>query len=47
MTAKDLAVSCAIATSYLSEIETGRKEGSVPTLRKLAEKLTVTIEDLV
>jgi DNA-binding XRE family transcriptional regulator len=47
MTARDLAASCSIGTPYLSEIENGRKEGSVQTLRKLAEKLAVTIEDLL
>jgi ribosome-binding protein aMBF1 (putative translation factor) len=36
-----------IAPSYLSEIESGRKPGSVAALGKLARALGLSIEDLV
>ena len=36
-----------ISVSYLSQIEAGRREGTVDTLRKLATALGVAIDDLV
>jgi len=47
MSAKDLASACGMSAAYLSEIENGRKEGSVTVLKKLAEALNVSLEDLV
>jgi transcriptional regulator with XRE-family HTH domain len=41
-----LAEQAAMNPGYLSEIETGRKPGSVKALAKIARVLGVTIEDL-
>lgn len=42
-----LAKKAKIPASYLSEIENGKKPGSVAAYRKLASVLGVTIDDLV
>jgi transcriptional regulator with XRE-family HTH domain len=42
-----LAKASGIAQSYLSEIENGRKRGSVRALAALAKALRVDIEDLL
>lgn len=47
LTLSDLADRAGIAVSYLSEIEGGRKPGSVRALRKLARALGLTVDDLV
>ena len=47
MSAKELAEKAGIAQAYLSQLETGKREGPVGTLKKLAEALKVTIDDLV
>lgn len=47
LTMAALAEKADVAQSYISEIETGKKEGSVATMKKLAEALRVTIDDLV
>ena len=47
LTLGDLAARAGIAPSYLSEIETGRKPGSVSALRKLAGALGLTVDDLL
>lgn len=46
LTLSDLADRAGIAPSYLSEIETGRKPGSVAALGKLARALGVELDDL-
>jgi hypothetical protein len=45
--AVDLARRAGIGASYLSEIEAGRKPGSIRALRGLAEALAVELDDLV
>ncbi|PCJ82135.1 MAG: transcriptional regulator [Hyphomicrobiales bacterium] len=45
--AKELAEKAGISTAYLSEIETGKKEGRVGTLAAIADVLNLTIDDLV
>lgn len=47
MTVKDLAEAAGIAAPYLSQVETGKRDGSVDTLKKIAEALKLTIDDLV
>lgn len=47
MTARDLAAQVGIAPGYLSEIETGKKAGSVQVLTRLAGALRVDLDDLV
>ena len=46
LTLGELADRAGIAPSYLSEIETGRKPGSVAALGKLAEALGVELDDV-
>ena len=46
LTAKDLADKAGLAPAFLSQIETGKREGAVETLRKIAAALTVTLDDL-
>jgi DNA-binding Xre family transcriptional regulator len=47
LTGKELAAAAEIAPAYLSEIENGRKPGSVDALAKIAKALCVAIDDLV
>ncbi|MGP1276526.1 MAG: helix-turn-helix domain-containing protein [Caulobacterales bacterium] len=47
LTARDLASKAGISPAFLSEIETGRKEGSVSALKRLAGALKVDLDDLV
>ncbi|MCX5495364.1 helix-turn-helix transcriptional regulator [Kaistia dalseonensis] len=47
MSARDLASSAGIGPPYLSEIETGKKEGSIGAMKAIAHALGVAIDDLV
>jgi DNA-binding XRE family transcriptional regulator len=47
MTQRALAVAAAIPAGYLSEIESGKKPGSVAAYRAMATALAVRMEDLV
>lgn len=47
MSAKALAEKADIAAAYLSQLEAGKREGTVETMKKLASALNVTIDDLV
>ncbi|GJE18923.1 helix-turn-helix domain-containing protein [Methylobacterium marchantiae] len=47
LSAKALAEKAGIAKPFLSQIETGKREGTVDTLRKIADALKLTIDDLV
>lgn len=47
LTSKALADKAGIGQGYLSQIETGKREGTIDTLRKLAEALSITLDDLV
>ncbi|GJD94174.1 helix-turn-helix domain-containing protein [Methylobacterium iners] len=47
LSAKALAERSGIAQGFLSQIETGKREGTIETLRKIAAALSVTIDDLV
>ena len=47
MTQKQLAGEVGINAVYLSQIETGRRNGSTATLTKLAESLNVDLEHLI
>jgi ribosome-binding protein aMBF1 (putative translation factor) len=44
---RELAHAATVSSSYLAEIETGRKPGSAAALRQLAAVLQVPAEDLV
>jgi len=47
LTLKDLAAKAGIARPYLSQMETGKRDGTVNTMRKIADVLGVAIDDLV
>lgn len=47
LTVKALAEEAGVASSYLSQIETGKRAGTVETLGRLAAILRTTIDDLV
>lgn len=47
LTAKSLAEAAGITQSYLSQIETGKRDGTVDTMKKIAEALKLSIDDLV
>lgn len=47
LTMAALAAQAGIAQPFLSQIETGKRDGTVETLRKIADALSVTIDDLV
>lgn len=45
--ASELAASAGVPASYLSDIEKGKKPGSVNALKRLAAALNVTVDDLI
>ena len=47
LTAAELAAKSEISAAYLSELETGKKTGTVETLRKIAIALNLSLDDLV
>ena len=47
MRAAELATAAGIAASYLSDIENGRKPGSVKALKSVANALSVGVDDLI
>lgn len=47
LTARQLAEKTGLSASYISEIETGRKEGSISAMKKIAAVLRLEIDDLV
>lgn len=47
LSARDLAEKTELSTAYISEIETGKKDGSVSAMKRIAEALGVEIGDLV
>lgn len=46
MTQEVLASEAGISKAYLCQLETGKRQGAVKTLRAIAKKLGVTVEDL-
>jgi DNA-binding XRE family transcriptional regulator len=44
---RELAEAAGISQPYLSQIENGEREGSIDSLRKIADALRVAIDDLV
>ncbi len=47
LTVSALAQMAGIAQPYLSQIETGKREGTLQTMKKIADALKVTLDDLV
>jgi len=46
LTARDLAVKAGVSTAYLSQIETGVRDGSFETIKRIAAALSITVDDL-
>jgi DNA-binding XRE family transcriptional regulator len=46
MTQDDLANACGLSRPYLTELETGRKDGSIKSLKAIASALGVPLERL-
>src|SRR5262245_59755802 len=46
LTVKALAVAAGVTPAYLSQIETGAREGTVETLKKLSAALRVRLDDI-
>jgi DNA-binding XRE family transcriptional regulator len=46
LTVKALAEAAGVTPAYLSQIETGAREGTIETLKKLSAALCVTIDDI-
>lgn len=46
LAARDLAAKAAVSTAYLSQIETGARDGSFDTIRRIAAALGITVDDL-
>lgn len=46
LSAKELAAEAGISAPYLSEIESGKKEGSLSVMKKIAEVLKLDLDDL-
>ena len=47
MTVSELAEAAGISQPYLSEIEAGKKNGSIDVLKRIAAALSVDLDDLV
>ena len=47
MTASALATDSGVAQSYLSDIENGKKPGSVKAMKRIADSLNVFLDDLI
>ncbi len=47
LSAAALAEKAGLAQSYLSQIETGKRSGTIDTMKKLAEALGIGLDDLV
>jgi DNA-binding XRE family transcriptional regulator len=47
LTIKQLAENAGVSAPFVSQIETGQREGSVETMRKLADALKVSLDELV
>ncbi|WP_426122304.1 helix-turn-helix domain-containing protein [Pararhizobium sp. PWRC1-1] len=47
LSAKDLAAAAGISAAYISEIETGKKEGSISVLKAISRVLRIDLDDLV
>lgn len=47
LSAKELAAEAGISAAYISEMETGKKEGSLSVLKAIAKVLRIDLDDLV
>ena len=46
LSARELAAATGLSAPYISEIESGKKEGSLSAIRKIAEALNIQLDDL-
>ncbi len=47
MTAAALADAAGISTPYLSQIESGKRDGSIDVMKRISSALRMTVDDLV
>lgn len=47
LSGRDLAAAAGVSAPFISEIESGKKDGSVPVMKKIADALEVDLDDLV
>lgn len=47
LSARELATASGLSAAYISEIETGKKDGSVSAVKRIANAIGVDIDDLV
>lgn len=47
LSTKALAEVAGLAPAYISQIETGKREGTIKTMRKIAVALNITMDDLL
>jgi ribosome-binding protein aMBF1 (putative translation factor) len=47
LSARDLAAKAGLSAAYISEMETGKKDGSISAVKRIAEVLNVDLDDLV
>ena len=47
LTAGELATAGSLSQAYLSQIETGKRQGQAETLKRIAKALGVTVDDLI
>lgn len=47
LSGRDLAAAAGVSAPFISEIESGKKDGSVSVMKKIAEALKVDLDDLV
>jgi DNA-binding XRE family transcriptional regulator len=47
LTVKQLADRAGISAPFVSQLETGRREGSVETMRRIAAALKISLDDLI
>lgn len=47
LSAKELAVRAGITQAYLSQIETGKRDGTIGTMKRIAAALDLALDDLV
>jgi DNA-binding XRE family transcriptional regulator len=47
LSARALAETAGITQAYLSQIEAGKRDGTVGTMKKIAEALKITVDDLI
>ena len=47
LTLKELADKAQVSAPFVSQIEKGQREGSIETMRKLADALKISVDDLI